>query len=188
VFAQETATLQFQAKHALSTLIGQVLIVHGKPNDARMGLAYRSQAVRDAYERAVPEVPPGVIGVVVPAWVTRDKQRTEALTREQKQLLRGVFNTEARYLDRLGRLDRLMDKLLQNPAGVRTSVLSAELDEVVTDFVAMADDFPTDKKVNPFFGAFDSLIATYAPRARRAALVLEVTPAGGGDAVTKYLS
>jgi hypothetical protein len=188
VFAQDTATLQVAAQRALSTLIGQVLIVHGKPNDARMGLAYLNRAVRDAYERAVPDVPPGVIGVVVPAWVTHDRQRTEALTREQKQLLRGVLNTEARYLNRLAQLDRLMDKLLQNPAGVRTAVLSAELDDVVTDFVAMADDFPTDKKINPFFGAFDALIATYAPRARRAALVLEITPAGGGDAVTKYLS
>ena len=81
-----------------------------------------------------------------------------------------------------------MDTLARRPEARRSPVETQVLDDVLTDFVALADDFPTDKKVNPFFGTFDFLILQAAPRSRNAALVLEITPAGGGKVVTKYVS
>ena len=173
---------------SLSGLVGRVLIVAGKPNDSRIGLAYRDEAIRSAFGDAKPSVPSGSITILMPGWVTRNKARAENLPDVQKELLRGVFRIEEDYLATLARLDALMDKLRANPGMVRNPVATAELDRVAAHFVDLADDFPTDRRVNPFFGTFDALVLATTPRSRRAAMVLEIMPRGGTEPVTKYLS
>lgn len=188
VFLRDTRDLQAAARAALTALVGKVLIVAGRPNDARLGLAYQDEGVRRAFEAARPAVPADSIAVRLPAWVTRDKARVDSLPTEQKALLQGLFNVESNYLKALGRLDAVMDSLRANPAALRNPVATRDLDDVATDFVSFADDFPTDKRVNPFFGAFDALVLATSPRGRKSAMVLQITPNGATDPVTKYLS
>jgi hypothetical protein len=188
IFRHDAAELQATARASLSALVGRVLIVAGKPNDSRIGLAYRDEAIRLVFSNAKPSVPSGSITVLMPGWVTRDKTRAENLPEVQKELLRGVFRIEEDYLATLVRLDVLMDKLRANPGTVRNPVSTAELDRVAAHFVDLADDFPTNRRVNPFFGTFDALVLATTPRSRRAAMVLEIMPRGGTEPVTKYLS
>ena len=187
-FTRDTAALLRQARGALVSLVGRALIVPGKPNDARLGLAYQDERVRAAYQRAFPGVPSGSVTVFVPAYVTRSRGRVEALPDVQKTLLGGVFTVERKYLDALGKLDQMMDRLRANPATARTPVTARQLDDIVEDFVGFADSFPSTKRVNPFFGTFDALVLEAVPRARRAALVLEITPRNATAPVTKFLT
>jgi hypothetical protein len=191
VFARPTKELIDAATPHLRRLIGRVLVVAGQPRDAELGLAFQDGHTRQAFAAARPSVP-SQVAVTLPAWVTRDKPQVRALTREQKLLLDGLFLLEANYLERFRRLDTALDAIRVEAGGdsrkVRTLIKTKDLDSIATDFVAFAGRFPRDKKVNPFFGTFDALVLEAAPKHRKAALVLEITPTDGAGKVTKYLS
>ena len=187
-FKRDTMELQRQARAALVSLVGRALIVPGRPNDARLGLAYQDEGIRSAYQRSFPAAPSGAIAVFLPAYVTRGRGRVEALPDVQKVLLGGVFTVERHYLEALGTLDQMMDRLKADPGTARTPITARQLDDIVEDFVGFADSFPSNKRINPFFGTFDALVLAVAPRARRAALVLEITPRKTAEPVTKFLT
>jgi hypothetical protein len=171
------------ARQALVTLVSQVLL-SGGPNDVRRGLAYRSPAVRRRYD----ESPAGFSGmsltVTVPAWASATgAARQEHVTPEERHLIARLLAIEKEYLKRLARLDTLIDTLRE---GGR--VPAPQLTHLATEFVAMADEFPSSRRINPFFGTFDALVRAATPRGRQAALVLEVHPVGSDAPVTRFLA
>jgi hypothetical protein len=183
LFLRSTDELIATARQALRDLVGQVML-GGGPNDVRRALAYRSDAARRRYA----ENPAGFSGrslsVTVPAWASKSgTARVEQLSSEERALLAGLFAREQEYLKRLGRLDTAIDTLREGG-----TVRARDLTELATEFVAMADDFPSSRRVNPFFGTFDALVRAAAPRGRQAALVLQLQPGGGSEPVTKFLT
>jgi hypothetical protein len=96
-----------------------------------------------------------------------------------------LYNVEARFLDRLVRLDATIDALRDELGGVS----AGDLNKQVKDLVEMADDLTKFGRENAFFGVFDRLVTegSGGKALRNSALVLEITPARG-KTVNKVLT
>jgi hypothetical protein len=74
------------------------------------------------------------------------------------------------------------------PAG-RVPVPVDKLQEAARGFVEMADDLDTFAGQNAFFGVFDAMVraGSNSKGRRESALVLEITPPGANETVTRVL-
>jgi hypothetical protein len=114
---------------------------------------------------------------------------TKRLSQGAKGLLRQLYLSEASYVKRLIKLDSLVDQLVDNAKlGAAEPVPVDEFEQSARDFVSMAPKLDRFRE-NAFFCVFDQLIRynSGGKRGGRSALVLEITPPGSKQTVTKYL-
>ena len=107
------------------------------------------------------------------------------LRRENKQFLRLLYRSEAKYVKRLLALDKLIDEFKDEDD---VSVHVEDLEQAARDFVEMAPKIDRFRD-NAFFLVFDGLIRRRSggKQGGRSAMVLEITPSGSKETVTKYL-
>jgi hypothetical protein len=111
------------------------------------------------------------------------------LSHGAKALLRQFYSSEAKYVERLIELDSLVDQLIDNAKhGGAEPVPVEEFEQAARRFVSMAPKLDRYRD-NAFFCVFDMLIRNNSggKRGGRSALVLEITPPGSKQTVTKYL-
>jgi len=123
--------------------------------------------------------------VNLPAWFTGGVQLPAVpLTDANRQLIVTLYNIERSYVERLNKLDILIDKCLKDGVPVPVD----DLAKASRDFVGMADKLEEFGRENSFFIAFDKLTqAGSSGKGRReSAMILTIKPSEG-EAVTKYL-
>src|SRR5262249_3739511 len=127
------------------------------------------------------------IVITLPEWFTQGEPREVSLRREDTERLITLYNIEDSYVERLVKLDRVLDRALKDKNPIQLN----ELKEAARKFVEMADDMD-EWRENAFFAIFDKIVEAAlkkAPRdktARESAMVLEITP-DGKNRVTKAL-
>lgn len=152
----------------------------------RVGFAYGSQNLADIYyKEGFTAVLAKAQAVTLPAWFTRGVQLPPVpLTKENRQLIVTLYNIERSYVERLNKLDQLIDKSLKD----KISIPVDELAKASRDFIGMADDLDEFGRANSFFLAFDKLTQTGSnDKWRRESVMILTVKSAAGETVTKYL-
>ncbi|MDQ3130706.1 MAG: hypothetical protein M3Q99_08090 [Acidobacteriota bacterium] len=153
---------------------------------ARVGFAYSSQNLADIYyNEGFTAVLAKAKAVSLPAWFTGGVQLPALpLTEANRQLIVTLYNIERSYVERLNKLDILIDKCLKEGVPVPVD----DLAKASRDFVGMADDLEDFGRENSFFIAFDKLTqaGSNGKWRRESAMVLTVKP-NEKETVVKYL-
>lgn len=169
-FKPGSAELERLAREAIRSFVSACYVrLRQQDWSARLGFAYRDPAVYAAY-RANP--------------VNFVNTEVRDLRPAQKLVLRTLYRVEEDYLKGLVDLDKVVDDLREQRAGVSI----AKLNDVTRHFVQTADDVGFGR-ANAFFVVFDRLVmAGSGGTANRDSMVMiEVTPPAG-EKVTKLLS
>jgi hypothetical protein len=152
----------------------------------RVGFAYSSQGLADIYYReGFTAVLSKAKAVTLPSWFTHGVQLPPVpLTDANRHLIVTLYNTEKRYVERLDRLDLVIDRALRDKLPVPLD----ELAKAAREFVGMADDLEEFGRANAFFLAFDKLTQTGSSGKwrRESAMVLTIK-AADREPVVKYL-
>jgi hypothetical protein len=152
----------------------------------RVGFAYGSQTLADTfYQEGYTAVLAKVKSVTLPTWFTQsDKPQLVTLTKENRNFIVTLYNKEKNYVERLNKLDILIDKSLKNKVPIPLD----ELAKASRDFVGMADDLDEYGRANSFFLAFDKLtqVGSSGKWRRESAMILTIKTRDGSS-VTKYL-
>ena len=152
---------------------------------APLGFAYLDDSVFQAFREAGFATFKNLhVRVTLPGWFTKGAPQRPELSDSIKQVLTTLYNVEASYINKLVKLDVIMDELRAPGAAVDPKVL----DKLAKDFVSMADNLDEFRE-NAFFAVFDCLIkeGSGGRAQRNSALLLEITPQGAAT-VTKYIS
>ena len=156
---------------------------------ARVGFAYLSHLPYETYVRGgFTALRQTKIVVTLPEWFTKGAPRKETLSREDAERLSALYYVEDKYVDRITKLDRILDLALKEKRPIPLD----EMKEAAREFAEMADDL--DKwRENAFFAIFDKIVEAAlkkTPRnkaSRESAMVLEISP-DGTNKVTKALT
>lgn len=171
------------ARHfAASELIGD----GSRPWTAPVGFAYQNPSLADVfYNQGYTAILKQAWSVKLPAWYTGGQPRDVRLVDFQRQVLVTLYSIEHTLVRRLADLDRLIDRCL----AARIPVPVPELQQACRGFVGMADDLDKFAGQNAFFGVFDAIVqaGSNGKGRRESALVLEITPPGANETVTRVL-
>ena len=146
---------------------------------APVGFAYLTPSVYEVYKRGFTALKQSNIVVTLPGWFTRGEPREVLLRREDADRLITLYSTEDRYVDRLVKLDEVLDRALKEKKPIPLD----ELKEAARKFVEMAGELD-EWRDNAFFAIFDKIVEAAlkkTPRdkaARESAMVLEIMPDG----------
>ena len=152
----------------------------------RVGFAYSSQNLADIYyNEGYTAVLSKAKTVILPAWFTGGAELAVSLSPENRQTIVTLYNIEKSYVERLNKLDSLVDKCLKNGIPIPVD----DLAKAARDFVGMADKLDDYGRENSFFIAFDKLTQAGSSNKwrRESAMILTIKPSADGEAVTKYL-
>jgi len=155
-------------------------------SNARIGFALRDPQLAFDYWNLGPAFLNKHIVAVLPAWFTGgSSDKVVSLMKHQRSVLATIYRTEKRYLDRLVKLDALVDDAQTAGRGVDLD----ELADAARDFVSIADDVDTFGQDNSFFIAFDKLAreGSAGKWRRESALILRLKPEGGEE-VVKFIT
>lgn len=151
-----------------------------------MGFAYRDPANGALYDQL------GFTGfrdanstVMIPGWFTRGGAREVALPSGGfiRQQLVTLYGLETAIAESLAKLDRTIDLARNRHAPVGESDLEAS----ARSFVDTAADINEYGTITTFFAIFDAFVQQSGGARPASTLILQITPAGGQTAVTKYL-
>jgi hypothetical protein len=146
---------------------------------APVGFAYLTPSVYEVYKRGFTALKQSNIVVTLPEWFTRGEPREVLLRREDKDRLSALYNIEDRYVDRLVKLDEILDRALKEKKAIPLD----ELKEAARKFVEMAGELD-EWRDNAFFAIFDKIVEAALKKdqqarvARESAMVLEIMPDG----------
>jgi hypothetical protein len=146
---------------------------------APVGFAYLTPSVYEVYKGGFTALKQSNIVVTLPGWFTRGEPKEVLLRREDLDRLSALYNIEDRYVDRLVKLDEVLDRALKEKKPIPLD----ELKEAARKFVEMAGELD-EWRDNAFFAIFDKIVEAAlkkAPRdkaARESAMVLEIMPDG----------
>jgi hypothetical protein len=146
---------------------------------APVGFAYLTPSVYEVYKRGFTALKQSNIVVTLPEWFTRGEPREVLLRREDKDRLSALYNIEDRYVDRLVKLDEVLDRALKEKKPIPLD----ELKEAARKFVEMAGELD-EWRDNAFFAIFDKIVEAALKKdqqarvARESAMVLEIMPDG----------
>lgn len=153
---------------------------------ARVGFAYLADNLDDITRDEGCQALRKMKAVEIPSWFSGRKKEFVNLSSANVEVLVTLCNLERVYVDRLDRLDRVLDKALID----KKPISNDELAEASKKFVELSNKINVFKE-NAFFAIFDKLVQAGAPnRARReSAMVLEITPVGKTEEekITKIL-
>jgi hypothetical protein len=125
--------------------------------------------------------------VVIPAWFTGGAPREVALPAREfmRQQLVTLYSLESETADRLSRLDAVIDATRDR----RAPVDEAALEDAARKFVGTAAEINNYGTINTFFAIFDAFVqqGNGGSARRDSTLILQITPAGSANTVTKYL-
>src|SRR5262249_52379330 len=123
--------------------------------------------------------------VVLPSWFTGGNPLPVALNPAQRQIVVTLFNVEESFVNRLAKLDDVIDKA----ATGKQPVPVKDLEDAARHFVETANDLDSFGRENTFFAIFDRLVKEggSGKGRRQSAMLIEITPAAG-EKVTKYLT
>ncbi|MFI5177120.1 MAG: hypothetical protein ACHQO8_01065 [Vicinamibacterales bacterium] len=125
--------------------------------------------------------------VVIPGWFTGGAPREVSLPSGdfKRMQLVTLYSLERDTADRLARLDAVIDATRDR----RAPVDEAALETAARKFVEAAAEINNYGTINTFFAVFDAFVQQgNAGRVRRdSTLILQITPAGSANTVTKYL-
>jgi hypothetical protein len=186
-FTLPTADVERIARETVRHLAASELIGDGeRPWTAAVGFAYQSPGLADLfYNKGYTAVLAQARTVKLPAWKAGGQPREEPLNGFQRQVLVALYSIEDSLTRRLAELDRLVDRCL----AARVAIPLDELQTAARRFVEMGDDLDTFAGQNAFFGVFDAIVqaGSNGKGRRESALVLEITPPGSSDTVTRVL-
>ncbi len=185
-FTLPTEEVERVARETIRNLAAATLIGAGKrPWSAPVGFAYRSPTVANLYKQGYTAVLSGARSVTLPAWYTGGQPREVSLGPAERQALVTLCGIEEALVGRMAELDRVVDRCM----AARVPVPVEELEKASRRFVEMADDLDNVGGQNTFFAVFDAVVrAGSSGKGRReSALVLEITPAGATETVTRVL-
>jgi hypothetical protein len=118
---------------------------------APLGFAYLDDIVFQAFREAGFATFKNLhVRVTLPGWFTKGAPQRPELSDSIKQVLTALYNVEASYINKLVKLDVIMDELRAPGAAVDPKVL----DKLAKDFVSMADNLDEFRE-NAFFAVFD---------------------------------
>jgi len=146
---------------------------------APVGFAYLEPSVYEVYKEGFTALRQSNIIVTLPEWFTRGEPREVLLRREYADRLSALYNIEDKYVDRLVKLDEVLDRALKEKKPIPLD----ELKEAARKFVEMAGKVD-EWRDNAFFAIFDKIVEAAlkkTPRdkaTRESAMVLEITPTG----------
>ena len=146
---------------------------------APVGFAYLTPSVYEVYKRGFTALKQSNIVVTLPRWFTRGEPREVLLRREDKDRLSALYSIEDRYVDRLVKLDGVLDRALKEKKPIPLD----ELKEAARKFVEMAGELD-EWRDNAFFAIFDKIVeaalkkSPHAKAAREPAMVMEIMPDG----------
>lgn len=146
---------------------------------APVGFAYLSPAPYKKYKEGSTALRQSTIVVTLPGWFTKGAPREVSLPREDTERLITLYGIEDKYVDRLVKLDEVLDGALKEKKPIPLD----KLKEVARKFIEMADDVD-EWRENAFFAIFDKIVEAAlkkTPRdkpARESAMVLEITAEG----------
>jgi hypothetical protein len=156
---------------------------------APVGFAYLSPSVYEVYDKGgFTSLRQSKIVVTLPEWFTKGGPRKAALSREDAERLITLYEIEDRYVDRMARLDEILDRALKEKKPIPLD----DLKDAARKFAEMADDVD-EWRENAFFAIFDKVVEAglkKTPRdkpARESAMILEITP-DGTNKITKALT
>jgi hypothetical protein len=151
---------------------------------ARVGFAYQSPDFYELYKKGFTALLAEGKAVTLPGWFTGGAPQEVALQQEFRQFVLTLFNVEKSYVERLVKLDALIDKSIQK----KEPIALDELQDAARNFVSMADDLDSLGRENSFFAIFDKLVqeGSSGKWKRDSAVVLNIEPPTG-DPVVKYL-
>lgn len=176
--------LKSLARQTMRHLIGTKYIGMPSTNWQRvLGFAYQSPYFSQKYAEGFTALRADRSEINLPSWLARNGPRRLSLRPQDRESLITLFNVEKAYLERLDKLDRLVDQALVS----RKSIPVNELQKAAREFVEMADDLGQFRE-NAFFAILDKLIqAGSSGKGRReSAMLLEITPPLG-ETVIKTL-
>ena len=153
---------------------------------ARVGFAYLNKQFADIYyKEGFTAFRAKAKSIILPAWFTGGVQFSEvSLSDANRSAIMRLYDIEKKYVERLNKLDILIDKCLKQGVPVPVD----DLAKASRDFVGMADDLDSVGRENCFFIAFDKLaeVGSSGKWHRESALILTIKSTDGKE-VTKYL-
>lgn len=104
----------------------------------------------------------------------------------KRELLLTLYNIERSTANRLAGLDAVID----GARSKRVAVDGSNLEEAAKKFVEEAADLDRFGSENTFFGVFDAFIeiGSNGKAHRKSTLILQITPPGARNPITKYLT
>ena len=121
---------------------------------APVGFAYLSPSVYEVYDKGgFTALRQSNIVVTLPGWFTRGAPREVSLRREYAERLITLYSIEDRYVDRLVKLDEVLDRALKEKKPIPLD----ELKEAALKFVEMAGEVD-EWRENAFFAIFDKIV------------------------------
>ncbi|MEJ2009714.1 MAG: hypothetical protein P8Z30_16435 [Acidobacteriota bacterium] len=123
----------------------------------------------------------------IPDWFPGGPVDVDMLARSSRRKVLGTFyNIEQSTANRLAGLDAAIDAARSQ----RVPVDESKLEEAAEKFVEKADILNQFGTENTFFGVFDAFIeiGSSGKAHRESTLILQITPKGAREAITKYLT
>jgi hypothetical protein len=176
--------LRNNARQAMRQFIGAKYIgMRDKDWAARVGFAYLDPQFYSLYKQGFTALLAEGKAVTLPAWYTKTSALKVGMEPSDRTRVLTLFNVEKSYLDRLVKLDIVIDKATSGG----TSISMKELADASHEFIKKADDLDEIRE-NSFFAIFDRLVQEggSGKGRRESAMILEIT-SPGKDKVVKYL-